>query len=200
MWNLHCHLDGVCNANSFFSYSNCSEGAVSGKPPKQSKGSYVNIGLLNDCLVDKILTPGLRVTVKLEPNQDLKSKKIRGKIVSPVQPRLETGIYWGYTVRIAKSFSEIFTKSTYENGYDMSVGTSDKGKSLHTIELKSLKFNHALIVYGGVMGLEAALENDDQLDADDPSLLFDEYLNVAPNQGKFKMNFFVWRVIFFYCF
>lgn len=161
----------------------CREGAVSGKPPKQSKGSYVNIGLLNDCLVDKILTPGLRVTVKLEPNQDLKSKKIRGKIVSPLQPRLETGIYWGYTVRIAKSFSDIFTNSAYENGYDLTVGTSDKGNSLHAIESKSLKFNHALIVYGGVMGLEAALENDDQLDADDPSLLFDEYLNVAPNQG-----------------
>lgn len=168
---------------------------VSGKPPKQSKGSYVNIGLLNDCLVDKILTPGLRVTVKLEPNQDLKSKKIRGKIVSPVQPRLETGIYWGYTVRIAKSFSDIFTNSAYENGYDLTVGTSDQGKNLHTIESKSLKFKHALIVYGGVMGLEAALENDDQLDADDPSLLFDEYLNVAPNQGIYriqKCTFFGW--------
>lgn len=45
------------------------EGVVSGKPPKQTKGSYVNIGLLNDCLVDKILTPGLRVTVKLAPDQ-----------------------------------------------------------------------------------------------------------------------------------
>lgn len=45
------------------------EGVVSGKPPKQTKGSYVNIGLLNDCLVDKILTPGIRVTVKLQPDQ-----------------------------------------------------------------------------------------------------------------------------------
>lgn len=173
---------------------------VSGKPPKQSKGSYVNIGLLNDCLVDKILTPGLRVTVKLEPNQDLKSRKIRGKIVSPVQPRLETGVYWGYTVRIAKSFSDIFTNSAYENGYDLSVGTSDKGRSLQTIESKSLKFKHALIVYGGVMGLEAALENDDQLDADDPSLLFDEYLNVAPNQGTIQNARVFWvGVKVFYC-
>lgn len=90
---------------------------MSGKPPKQSKGSYVNVGLLNDCLVDKILTPGLRVTVKLEPEQDLKSKKIRGKIVSPQQPRAETGVYWGYTVRIAKSFSDIFTKAEYNDGY-----------------------------------------------------------------------------------
>ncbi|XP_031620847.1 putative methyltransferase C9orf114 [Contarinia nasturtii] len=160
------------------------EGVVSGKPPKQSKGSYINIGLLNDCLVDKILTPGLRVTIKLELNQDLKSKKIRGKIVSPLQPRLETGVYWGYTVRIAKSFSDIFTKSQYENGYDLTIGTSDKGTNIHSLTEKSLKFNHALIVYGGVLGLNAAIENDENLDVDDPSLLFDNYINVAPNQGS----------------
>lgn len=157
---------------------------VSGKPPKQNRGSYVNIGLLNDCLVDKILTPGLRVTVKLEPDQDLRSRKIRGKIVSPLQPRLETGVYWGYNVRIAKSLSEIFTKSSYEDGYDLTVGTSDKGEKLQTIENKSLKFNHALVVYGGVQGLESALENDDNLDVEDPCLLFDQYLNVIPSQGN----------------
>lgn len=177
----------MANVNFLFVFQKyfCSEGVVSGKPPKQSKGSYVNIGLLNDCLVDKILTAGLRVTVKLEPDQNLKAKKIRGTIVSPQQPRLETGVYWGYTVRIAKSFSDIFTKSDYENGYDLTMGTSDKGVSIQSIESKALKFNHAVIVYGGVLGLEAALENDEHLDADDPSLLFDHYVNVAPNQGNF---------------
>lgn len=139
---------------------------------------------MNDCLVDKILTPGLRVTVKLEPNQDLKSRKIRGKIVSPLQPRLETGVYWGYTVRLAKSFSDIFTKSEYEDGYDLTIGTSDKGANIHDVERGSLKFGRALVVYGGILGLEAAVENDEQLDTNDPSLLFTEYLNVAPNQGN----------------
>lgn len=131
----------------------------------------------------------MRVTVKLEPNQDLKSKKIRGTIVSPLQPRLETGVYWGYTVRLAKSFSEIFTKSEYSSGYDLTIGTSDKAKSIHAIEKNSLKFNHAVIVYGGVLGLEAALENDENLDVDDPSLLFDEYINIAPNQGITRVCF-----------
>lgn len=165
------------------------EGVVSGKPAKQSKGSYVNVGLLNDCLVDKILTPGLRVTVKLEPNQQFKSKKIRGKILSPQQPRLEAGVYWGYTVRMAKSFSDIFSKSSYKNGYDLTIGTSDKGSNIHGIEDKSLKFNHALIVFGGVLGLEAAVENDEHLDVDDPSLLFDDYINVAPDQGYLAISF-----------
>lgn len=157
---------------------------MSKKPPKQNKGSYVNIGLLNDCLVDKILTAGLRVTVKLEPDQDLRSKKVRGKIVSPLLPRAETGVYWGYTVRIAKSLSDIFTKSPYEDGYNLTIGTSDKGESLQSVESNSLRFDHALVVFGGVQGLEAALENDNHLNADDPSLLFDQYLNVVPTQGE----------------
>lgn len=157
----------------------------------------MNIGLLNDCLVDKILTPGLRVTVKLEPDQDLRSRKVRGKIVSPLLPRTETGVYWGYTVRIAKSLSDIFTKSPYENGYDLTIGTSDKGESVQSVESSSLRFDHALIVFGGVQGLEAALENDNHLNADDPSLLFDQYLNVAPTQGEFKsLSFFFSNITF----
>lgn len=45
------------------------EGVVVNKPAKEGKGSYVNIGLLNECLVDKVLVPGVRVTVKLKPAQ-----------------------------------------------------------------------------------------------------------------------------------
>jgi len=45
------------------------EGIVTNKSVKENKnGSYVNIGLLNDAYVDTPLTPGLRVTVKLEAN------------------------------------------------------------------------------------------------------------------------------------
>lgn len=41
------------------------EGIVADKPAKPGH-SYVNVGLLNDVLVDKALSPGVRVTVKLE--------------------------------------------------------------------------------------------------------------------------------------
>lgn len=80
--------------------------------------------------------------------------------------------------------SEVFTKSPYEDGYDLTVGTSDKGENIHKVERDSLKFNHALIVFGGLQGLETALESDDKLTVDDPSLLFDQYLNTVPNQGS----------------
>lgn len=115
---------------------------------------------------------------------DLRSRKIKATVVSPSLPRAETGIYWGYTVRIASCLSEIFTKSPYEDGYDLTIGTSDKGENVHELKPKSLRFNHALIVYGGLQGLESALENDEKLTVDDPSLLFQEYVNTVPGQGS----------------
>lgn len=39
-------------------------------------------------------------------------------------------------------------------------------------------------MFGGLQGLEAALENDECLEADDPKLLFDYYMNALPNQGS----------------
>lgn len=63
---------------------------------------------------------------------------------------MDTGVYWGYTVRIAKSLSDIFSKSPYDTSYDLTIGTSDKGDNVHNVKKASLKFNHALIVYGGL--------------------------------------------------
>lgn len=160
------------------------EGVVSNKPQREHKGSYVNIGLLNDCMIDIPLNPGLRVTVKLNSDQDLKSRKLKGTVVAPSMPRQETGIYWGYNVRIADNLSSVFTESPYENGYDLTIGTSDKGESVNDIEKSSLSYQHAIIVFGGLQGIDGALENDDKLEVDDPSLLFDHYLNVVPGQGS----------------
>lgn len=86
-------------------------------------------------------------------------------------------------MRVARSLSDVFLKSPYENGYDLTIGTSDKGDTIHDVENDSLSFNHALIIYGGLQGLESALECDDKLDVDDPSLLFNHYLNTVPGQG-----------------
>ena len=44
--------------------------------------------------------------------------------------------------------------------------------------------SHALVVFGGVQGLETSLDADDSLDIDEPSLLFDHYLNTCPQQGS----------------
>lgn len=39
-------------------------------------------------------------------------------------------------------------------------------------------------MFGGLAGIEAALEADDVLTVDDPALLFDYYLNTCPDQGS----------------
>lgn len=87
-------------------------------------------------------------------------------------------------MRIANSISQVFSQSPYRKGYDQTIGTSDKGQSIHNVEQKSLKFRHLLIVFGGLFGLENAVENDENMTVDDPSLMFDHYFNVVPSQGE----------------
>ncbi|XP_057658865.1 putative methyltransferase C9orf114 [Diorhabda carinulata] len=157
------------------------EGVVLNKPSKNGKGSFINVGLLKEVHTDKLLTPGIRCTVRLDLKEQ-SNKKLKGTVVSPSVPRKETGVYWGYTVRIATNLSKVFTQCPYKEGYDLSIGTSDKGESVDEFACPSYK--HLLIVFGGVRGLEMALENDPVLDADDPKLLFDSYLNTVPGQGS----------------
>ena len=126
---------------------------------------------------------------------------LRGNVVSPSTPRTEKGTYWGYTVRLAQKFSHVFTKSPFasEGGYDLTVGTSERGtnvddagkltKNCTSSEADEVsedkKFKHLLVVFGGVKGLEVALEADSDLkEVVDPSVLFDTYLNTCPKQGS----------------
>lgn len=159
------------------------EGIVTNKPIKVGKGSQVNVGLLNEVHVNKVLMPGLRVTVKI-PAEQPNPKKLKGIIVPPNVPRAETGIYWGYTVKLVKNLTEVLTNCQYKGGYDLTIGTSDKGTPIDEIEAKSLEYRHCLIVFGGLNGLEAALDVDPHLNVDDPSLVFHKYVNTCPQQGS----------------
>ncbi|GAB0096878.1 C9orf114 [Sergentomyia squamirostris] len=160
------------------------EGVVVEKETKSGTGCYVNIGLRHNAVVSETLTPGIRVTVQLPDGYDPEKKNLRGIVVSPSLPREETGVYWGYSVRIADSISTVFSQSPHDDGYSLILGTSDRGKNIHEIEAKSLNYNNGIIVFGGVMGIEYALENDQNLSGTDPSILFDHYINTAPNQGS----------------
>jgi predicted SPOUT superfamily RNA methylase MTH1 len=141
----------------------------------------VDVGLQRPIPVDTMLTPGLRVTVEIPEPPENNPKKLRGKIVSPSTPQLKTGTYWGYSVRIADSLGAVFTQSPYEEGYDLLIGTSEKGEPIPN---KLPDFKHVLITFGGLQGLELGLESDESLDVEDPALLFDLYLNTCPNQGS----------------
>lgn len=169
-------------------FINFREGVVINKPTKTGRGSWVHVGLNHDCLVDKTLTPGLRVTVQMQ-KYHATTAKLRGVVVSPTQPRRHTGVYWGYTVRIANTLSDVLTQSQYKDGYDLSIGTSDKGENIYNVQNETLDYDHCIVVFGGLKGIEAAVENDDKLDNDYARYLFDHYFNTIPNQGKYSSSY-----------
>ena len=156
------------------------EGVVLERDAGQDK-CWVNIGLKKDCLVERSLKPGLRVTVKLVAGYTW-DKVVKGTVVSPTQPRVSAGMYWGYVTRCADTISQVFTGCPHKEGYDLMIGTSEKGQDVGDVKLR--KFKNLLVVFGGVGGLEAALEADEGLDISDPKELFDSYINVCPEQGS----------------
>lgn len=81
------------------------EGIVIGKNGKS--GSYVDIGIGRQVSVtNKDVPAGARVTVKLSDAARVMDSPV-GELVSPTEPRIKHGLYWGYTVRVANSLAEV---------------------------------------------------------------------------------------------
>ena len=207
-----------------------------------AKGSsVVDVGLDLPAIVALPLRAGARVTLAMgafRPEQlapapaapALAAAAPRGglpaELARPGAPRDEGGLYWGYTVRLARSLAEVVSGVPHGRGaaaasvgggnggvgggagYDLTIGTSERGvdareavpRALGGIggaagESKSSQqqqqqqqqrkqhlphgpppFQHALVVFGGPAGLEAA-------DAGAPSM-FDVWVNTCPGQGS----------------
>lgn len=156
------------------------EGVVLERPARKGYGSSVNVGMRKEVRIDRTIKPGLRVTVKMDNTSG--TKFYTGTVVSPAAPRTEQGLYWGYSVRLAPSFGAVFTQSPYKDGYDVTIGTSERGTIVDDLVLPN--FRHLLVVFGGLKGLETSLESDETLSANDPSLVFDHYVNTCPGQGS----------------
>ena len=69
------------------------------------------------------------------------TKFYAGMVVSPSAPRTKEGLYWGYSVRLASSFGAIFTQSPYKEGYDITIGTSERGTSVDDLELSNFRYS-----------------------------------------------------------
>ncbi|XP_067941666.1 putative methyltransferase C9orf114 [Watersipora subatra] len=164
-------------------WSDYREGVVRDNTPKEGKGSFVDIGLTKACQIDQRVMPGVRVTVKINPASKDNKKKYNGKAVAPTEPRTECGLYWGYKTRLVSCLSDVFSQCPHEGGYDLTIGTSERGNAVDDYS-PTHSFKHALVVFGGLKGLEAAVEADDKLEASDPKELFDSYLNTCPGQGS----------------
>lgn len=120
--------------------------------------------------------------MRLKEPQNPEAKVRKGTVVSSQHPRAVSGLYWGYSVRLASCLSAVFSECPFKEGYDLSIGTSERGSSVDQVALPS--FRHALVVFGGLEGLEAGVDVDPNLEVTDPSVLFDFYLNTCPSQGS----------------
>jgi hypothetical protein len=142
------------------------------------------------------------VTVKKLENV---SKNLRGQVVSPETPRVESGLYWGYQVRYAESFRRILTgnlefkivkllisigryisaiffsasfkESSFGEKYDLKIGVNltNRLEFEHILDDLPSEVNarRVLVVYGGLCGLETAMESDEKLKANKTEQLFD---------------------------
>ncbi|KXS96276.1 hypothetical protein AC578_3864 [Pseudocercospora eumusae] len=160
--------------------------------PARSKGTLVDCGLAQKVCIPVELEPNTRVTVQLESDA-AQNGLFMGAAVSPETPRESAGYYWGYSVRQAASLGSVFTECAFDGGYDVSIGTSERGKPLSAITQNDSPdhveptWNHLLVVFGGVAGLEAALKADKELQAAGVTKaadLFDCWINLVPGQGS----------------
>src|SRR5262249_40152315 len=89
------------------------EGVVLAKPVRAGR-SWANVGLRKEIQIDRVLKPGVRITVEMP--RESEEKEAIGRVVSPRTPREVNGTYWGYQVRLAASFSRVLTEAPFEVG------------------------------------------------------------------------------------
>ena len=176
-------------------------GEERGKKGKRRKASLdsssattlVDAGFSQKITVPGNIPPNTRLTLKFPTAAapaDLQSFEAVAEAVAPSTPREEAGYYWGYTVRSASSLSTIFTESPYDGGYDVTIGTSERGSPLGSLTSSPSavpEFRHMLVVFGGVAGLEVATKSDGELAAmgvSKPEELFDWWVNLVEGQGS----------------
>ncbi|RAR08027.1 ring finger domain-containing protein [Stemphylium lycopersici] len=190
--------------------------------PDDQEYAYVKCGLPYPIRVpipkDAPIEQGMRTTVRFSdadapPNwphltsQDCDN--ISATACAASLPREEGGYYWGYTVRRAASLGAVFSECEYSGGYDMSIGTSERGQSVYSlfsgandkpsstsssgVDTTPVKapssFKHLLIVFGGQAGIEPAVASDPELtskglDKGSAHMLFDAWVNLVPRQGS----------------
>jgi len=153
------------------------EGIVLKSGDRSNTTSKVDVGLKWPINVNERISDGSRVTVQMDYQN---SNNPQGRVVSTDQV-YQQGLYWGYKVRQASSLAAVLTECPYKGGYDVTLGTSDKGAPVDTLQLPA--YRHLLIVFGGVDGLESAVGRDSNLETDDPRHVFDLYINTCPGQG-----------------
>ena len=176
-------------------YSAWREGVVVKRPSSGSTtgSSWVNVGLAQDVQVDRALPPLTRVTVRMaqDHTRPAQSGRMSGAVVSPERPR-DAGLYWGFDVDVAPSFSAVFRSCrwTDDGAYDLTIGTSERGRVVQREDAKGRggfalpRYRHLLVAFGGLNGLEECCTSDEAIRTQRVEDLFHLYLNTCAAQGS----------------
>ncbi|KAF2679467.1 DUF171-domain-containing protein [Lentithecium fluviatile CBS 122367] len=186
----------------------------SSKEQAQKEWTYVKCGLPYPVKIPMHIPRYTRTTLKFATTNPPPSwpnlsqgqcEALEVNAVAPDTPREEKGYYWGYQVRRATSISDVMQDCDYEDGYDLCIGTSERGATLNSIlpdaiaprnrtkenSIENLPdtFEHLLIVFGGVAGLEPAVASDPELKAtgltkETAHEVFDAWVNLVQGQGS----------------
>ena len=160
------------------------------------QSTYVHVGFTNPVSVPTSIPTNTRVTLKFPKDitpEDTNHGLVTAEAIASSQPREEAGYYWGYDVRSAKSFSSVLTECPFDGGYDLTIGTSERGLPISAIQNPTSdlspvpEFSHMLVVFGGIAGLEVAVKADEELQrlgVTEPSDLFEYWVNLCPGQGS----------------
>ncbi|KAK5991215.1 Putative methyltransferase C9orf114 [Cladobotryum mycophilum] len=143
------------------------EGVTVAGKTSTGKGTLVEIGTEAPAEIDEDIPLKTRVTLKFSETDETE----RPQCVHPHAPRTEAGYYWGYTVRKSDSLSNVFTESPYDEGYDISIGTSERGTPVKEVGLEFAAMNDEQL---GGMGISGGKTRE----------LFDHWVNVLPGQGS----------------
>ncbi len=117
--------------------------------------------------------------------------QIHGTVVSPRTPTQTDGTYWGYSVRMADSIKAVMEECPY-GSYDLTIGTSERGKesvddsNFSVLKKGTTSYQHALIVFGGIAGIEECVDADESLKlaGSNSHTLFDKWVNICPFQAS----------------
>lgn len=71
-----------------------------------------------------------------------------------------------------------------QGGYDLLVGTSERGSVAEAPKFRLPQFQHLLIAFGGPKGLEDAAARDPALQGRQAAQQFGMYVNTCPQQGS----------------
>ena len=164
------------------------EGVVLPTKGKQLDKLQIDVGLDDPVEVTGTAPEGTRVTVQLSSTLN-STDSSQPKLVAPDYPTVSAGIPWGYSVRITTSLSSALSTPDLSKPYDLLIGLSERGQSIHSLPppKKFPKYSRALIILGGLSGLELSIAKEKNvlgLSAEDSKDLFDFWVNICPHQGS----------------